>query len=289
MRLISHPQPTGRMRLRSSIPASVLAVAVGCAGNQRPAPALLPAPLVTALITDRGQVARPSPAYAVGTLPAGYPASLVPTGPVTIVGGMKAGGEVVAVFADSTRRLAAVLEELFTQAGFRRPDPTPASGFWGGWGPYTFSCRDSVMVSVEPLTGAERNFARVNVRTMRGYNPCKQFGEPPRRDQLTLPALTPPPGVHMSRSGGGYGGAGVRSHGEMTGTARVPLALLSHYAPHLHAPGWPAAAPAVRERLAAQLFQAKDASGAPWEGVLMAVGGGTAMTLSLTMNLHTRP
>ncbi len=93
MRLISHPQPTGRMRLRSSIPASVLAVAVGCAGNQRPAPALLPAPLVTALITDRGQVARPSPAYAVGTLPAGYPASLVPTGPVTIVGGMKSGGE----------------------------------------------------------------------------------------------------------------------------------------------------------------------------------------------------
>src|SRR5258708_25714599 len=213
MRLLSYPQATGRMRLRSSIPASALVVAVGCAGNQQAARAVLPAPLVTALITDRGEATRPSPAYAVGTLPAGYPASLVPTGPVTIVGGMKSGGEVVAVFADSTRRLAAVFEELFTQAGFTRPEPTPASGFSGGSGPYPVSFRDRVMVSVEPLTGAARNFARANVRTMRGYNPCKQFGEPPRRDQLTLPALTPPPGVHMSRSGGGYGGACVRPPG----------------------------------------------------------------------------
>ena len=277
------------MRLRSSIPASVLVVAVGCASNQQAAPALLPAPLVTALINERGQATRPNPVYAVGKLPPGYSAALVPSGPVSIVGGMKSGDEVVAVFADSTRRLAAVFEELFAQAGFKRPAPTPGSGFSAGSGPYTYSCRDSVMVSVEPLTGAERNLARVNVRTLRGYDPCKPFGGPPQHDQLTLPELTPPPGVHMSRSGGGYGSDGINSRGEMTGTVLVPSAILSHYAAQLVAAGWTAAAPAIGERLAAQLFQAKDASGAPWEGVLMAVGGGTAMTLSLTMHPHTRP
>lgn len=272
-----------------AILASVLVIAAGCVGNPQGAPTSLPAPLVTALISDRGEATRPTPVYTVGTLPPGYPATLVPSGPVNIVGGMKSGDQIVAVFADSTRRLAAVFEELFTQAGFTRPPPTPGSGFMGGSGPYMYSCRDSMMVSVEPLTGPERNLARVFVRTLRGYDPCKPFGGPPQRDQLTLPELIPPSGVHMRLSGGGSGGDGVDSRGTMTGTSLVPSAILSHYAGQLVAAGWTAAAPAISERLAAQFLQAKDASGAPWEGVLMAVGGGTTMTVSLNMHRHTTP
>ena len=63
----------------------------------------------------------------------------------------------------------------------------------------------------------------------------------------------------------------------------LPSTILAHAA-QLVAAGWTAAAPAISERVAAQFFAAKDASGAPWEGVLMAVGSKTALTVSLAMH-----
>jgi hypothetical protein len=65
--------------------------------------------------------------------------------------------------------------------------------------------------------------------------------------------------------------------------------ILAHYAAQLVGAGWAAAAPAISERVAAQFFEAKTASGDRWEGVLMAVGGGSAMTLSLTMHHGANP
>jgi hypothetical protein len=75
----------------------------------------------------------------------------------------------------------------------------------------------------------------------------------------------------------------------MTGTALAPSAVIAHYATQLVAAGWTAEAPAVSERVAAQFFETKDASDAPWEGVLMAVGSGTAITVSLSMHPRTKP
>jgi hypothetical protein len=204
---------------------------------------------------------------------------------------MKTGDVIVAVFADSTRRLAAVFEELFTQAGFKAPPVTPGAGFSGGSGPYAYSCRDSMTVSVAPLTGSNRNFARVTVRIARGYDPCKPDRAPPPRTQhdLVLPDLTPPSGVRISRSGWGGGGGEVNSSGEMTGTSLVTSAILAHYATQLVAAGWTALAPAIGERMAGQFFQAKDASGGSWEGFLLATGGGSSVSVLLTMHPRTTP
>src|SRR5688572_25489056 len=103
----------------------LLVVGAGCAPRQQPvAQAGLPVSLVAALIDDRGSPMRASPTFTDGRLPAGYPASLVPAGPVRIVGGMTTGDNVIAVFADSTRRLPPVFEQLFEQAGFTRPAPS---------------------------------------------------------------------------------------------------------------------------------------------------------------------
>jgi len=154
------------------VPILLLVAASACSANRAVVTTSIPAPLVTALINDRGAATRPSPDFAVGSLPKGYPSVLVPSGPVTIVGGMTNGDEIVAVFADSTRRLAAVLEQLFGQAGFTRPPPTPGSGFMARSGPYSYFCKDSATVAAEPLTGANRNLVRVNYHVVRGQRAC---------------------------------------------------------------------------------------------------------------------
>jgi len=273
----------------SFIPAFLLAIGAGCAANKQGAPASLPAPLVSALIDDRGSPTRPSPEYTVGKLPPGYPATLVPSGPVRIVGGMATGDQIIAVFADSTRRLAAVFEQLFEQAGFTRPAPSPGSGFSIGSGPYSFFCGDSGTVSAEPLMGSNRTFARVIYRRMRGAASCRMIERVASPNELKLPELRPPAGVHVARSHGESNSDGVTSSAEITGTALVASTVLAHYASELVAAGWTTATPAISERVAAQFFEAKDASGAPWEGVLMTSGGRTAQTVSLTMHPRRTP
>jgi hypothetical protein len=270
-------------------PAFLLLMTGACARNRQSTVVSLPAPLVTALINDRGGATRGSPQFTVGSLPAGYPATLVPTGPVTIVGGMTAGNEIVAIFADSTRRLAAVLEQTFERAGFIRPAPRATQGFSSAGGPYSFFCNDSVMVSAEPLAGSVRNFARVSYRRVRVGTACPTVDPPPPEHQLALPALRPPVGVQVRGSHGGSGGDGVDSSAEITGPTLVPSVILAHYAAQLVAAGWTAAAPAVSERVAAQFFEVKDASGTRWEGVLMASGNVTTMTVSLSMHLRRQP
>ena len=280
-----------RMRPRSvSVPAFlVLAVAPGCASRGAPAPASIPAPLAAALIEDRAGPARAPREFTVGTLPPGYPAMLVPPGPVRIVGGMTAGDQITVVFADSTRRLAAVVEQQFEHAGFTRPAPSPGSGFSSGSGPYSFFCKDSAMVSAQPLTGSERNFVRVSYRRVRGRSSCATLDREPLAGHLQLPALTPPPGVHVRRSGSGHGGARVSSHAEVSGTALVPAAIVAHYAAQLVAAGWTASEPAISARVAARFFETKDSAGGAWEGVLVAAGGETALTVTLNMERRTRP
>jgi len=270
---------------RISFSTSVLLVIVaGCARKQLAGLTSIPVPLVSALIDDRGFQTSASPKYSVAQLPPGYPVTLVPTGPVRIVGGMIRGDEVVAVFADSTRRLAAVMEQVFQQHGYVRPEPTPGSGFSPGSGPYSYFCGDSGMVSVQPLAGSNRAFARVTYRPMRGYGSCRMYQPTRPPDQLMLPELKPPAGVHVSGSGGGSGSDGVNSRAEMTGADLSASMIVAHYAAQLVAAGWTAETPAVSQRVAAQYFEAKDASGGSWEGVLMATGSKTALTISLNMH-----
>lgn len=266
----------------------LFASVAGCAPHTQSAPSSVPAPLVSALMDDRSSASPAAHRYAVGTLPAGYPARLVPSAPATIVGGMTNGDEIVAVFADSTRRLAAVMEQIFEQAGFTRPAPTPGAGFSSGSGPYSFFCSDSGMVSASPLTGEDRSFVRVSYRR-RSASSCRMFErQTPSTTELALPELKPPADAHVYRSNGGSGRDGVRSSAEMTAPTLTPAAILAHYAAALVAAGWTTDTPAVSARVAAQFFEAKDASNAVWEGVLLVDGIGPNLSLSLTMHPRER-
>jgi hypothetical protein len=245
------------------------------------------------LLSDRG--VQQATQFSVGVLPPGYPTTLVPSGPVHIVGGMtSAAGEMIVVLADSTRRLPAVMEQLFEQNGFTRPPPSRGSGFSPGFGSSSsYFCKDSAMVLAMPLAGAERNFVRITYRVSHGrFGGCggmrPSYATSESDVRLELPPLTAPSGVRVGLSGGGGSSSGVHSDAEMTGQGIVVADVLSHYSKQLVAAGWTASAPAIGERLAAQFFEAKDAKGGAWEGVLMVAGTATAIKLSLEMNPRSR-
>lgn len=263
--------------------SALLIATLGCASVRQGPPASIPLPLASALIDGRDGSSSRS-AYSVGTLPAGYPATLIPGKPARIVGGMSAGDQITVVFDDSTRRLAAVMEQVFEQHGYARPPATPGSGFSSASGPYSFFCGDSGTVSVDPLSGANRTSARVTYRrgAMSGF--CRRRNEPPpSRAELKLPELKPLPGGRVTSSHGGSGSGGVSSQAEIVGTDLDPAAAVAHYAAQLVSAGWTTDTPALSQRLAAQYFEAKDSGGAAWEGVLMAVGTKEKLTVSLSM------
>ena len=275
---------------RRALSLLLLVTVVSCARSKGVAPILLPAPLVSALIGDRGDPLHGAPEYSVGTLPRGYPLALVPTGPVTIVGGMVTPDQIVAIFADSTRRLAAVFDQTFAQAGFSRPAPTPGSGFMSGSGSYSFFCKDSATVQAEPLTGANRHSAKVIYRRTRYLCGMPMRGLSARdRPALELPELMPPAGVRVGSAGGGSGRDGLDSRAAMTGAALVPSTILAHYTQQLVVARWTAHPPAISPRVAAQYFVAKDTTGAQWAGVLMVVGSESAIDLTLNMKLVGKP
>ena len=274
-----------RLLLRWCVLASANLVAASV-GAQSPTRAL-PEALVNALFGNPDRMGPAgSPQYFVGVLPTGYPTTLVPAGPVTVVGGSRSAGEVVVVLADSTRRLAAVLEQLFEAEGYARPATEAASGFSSAGGPYRFFCKDSSMVSVVPLIGEVREMARVTYSVHRGRS-CSNFGPPPSLAKaLKLPPLKPYPKANVSSAGGGGGDREVDSRAFVTGRALDPSAILAHYVAQLAQAGWKAGEPAISASVGAQFLEATDDAGNPWEGTIMVSGSKTAMNLALVMRAH---
>jgi hypothetical protein len=247
-------------------------------------PAMLPEPLVNALIGSLDGIGYGGPPqYFVGTLPTGYPASLVPAGPVSVLGGARSGSKIVVLLADSTRRLSTVIQDLVQSSGYLRPPATPGSGFSSASGPYAFFCRDSTTVSVDNVMSGAREVARVMYRVNRGRQ-CSDLVPPPFiAKALKLPPLKPFPGAQVSSSGGGSGDREVDSRAVATGTALEPAALLAHYAAQLVEAGWKSGEPAIGARVAAQFLEATDDAGKHWQGTIMVSGSSTAMDLAIIM------
>jgi hypothetical protein len=267
--------------MRRRIPLLLASALLASACSRRAAstqPQALPMPLVSALM---GQGESRKLQYTVGSLPAAFPTVLRPPATVTIVGGMERGQQVIGVFADSSRPLAVVFENLFEQAGLKRQIERRPSGFSGRFGATGQFCNDTSFAFVNST--AEPNVVSVSYYRGRGMTCGEDSAVGP---DLEIPPLTPPPGVRVPSSGGGSGSRGVDARAEMTGTNLKTGPILGHYSAQLVAAGWKADPPAISEHVSAQFFEARTATGQVWIGTMIITGTDTA--LSLTINMHPR-
>lgn len=245
---------------------------------------MLPEPLVNALMGSLGSGGTVDPPqYFVGTLPTGFPAALVPSGPVTVMGGARTGYVTVVVLADSTRRLAPVIEALFESAGFARPATTPASGFNAASEPFRFFCKDSLQLAVDPVLENDREMARITMRRARGQA-CAMFTYPsPATATLKAPVLRPLAGTHVSDSGGGQGSGYLDIGAVVAGASLETSAILAHYTAQLAKAGWTLSTPAISPRVSVEYLEAADDVGKRWWGTLMVSGTPSTMDVKLVM------
>ncbi len=267
---------------------ATLVLACGCASAATPpASPGVPPLLVAALMEGRGS--RTSPEVLVGKVPPGYPAQLIPGSPTRVMGGVVDGGQIQVVFEDSTRRVAAVLEELFERAGYQRPSPPQGSGFMTGM-PSSGFCGDSGIANVQALGGAQRYMARASFVRGAGRLGCTNRVPMEIRPtvRLVIPELKAPPGSRMGRAGSGSGGDEVSSSGELSDTTMAPEVVLAHYATQLSAAGWTGFTPGIGVRVASQFFEARDSSGGRWSGTLMVTRGRPRVLMSIIMRADTQ-
>ena len=172
-----------------------------------------------------------SPDVLVGKAPQGYPTQLIPGSPTRVVGGVVDGDQIQVVFEDSSRRVAAILEELFERAGYERPTPAQGLRFMTGMSSGGF-CGDSGIANVQALGGAQRYMARAGFVRAAGRLGCTNRVPMETRPtvRLVIPELKAPPGSRMGRSSGGSGGAEVSSSGELSDTTMAPEVVLTHCA-----------------------------------------------------------
>lgn len=249
----------------------------------------LPADLVTALFVGTNATGGSAVQYYVGAPPPGWPSALLPAPPAVMVGGMKSTRQLTTVFADSTARLplSAYLKRI-EDAGWTKPAMDDAAGFQSGDDRYGFWCSDSARVTATlvPGAGSMANVRVTYVPMPRGTcvpTPRASAGRP-RASLLTLPVLRPPAGVRFTTSGGSSGSNSLTSSTGLVDATIDAAAVLAHYSAQLTAAGWRTYAPTLKPTFVAQLFEARDDSGATWRGTLLVVPNGTTRDVTLMMS-----
>jgi hypothetical protein len=270
-------------RLPTSGALLVLASLIAVPAGAQSEPAAIPTPLAVALVAGAGSIAPTSARVVVGTVPAGWPAALVPTAPAYVVGGMSVGRRLVAVFADSTSRPAATFEKLLEDAGWSRPTAHEPGGFMRGGGRFSSYCRDSAEVVPTAVPGFGKS-RFVHVTYSVGRRMSCSVTRPQEADVpgLAIPTLDPPPGATVVAASGSHGGE-VESRAQLRDSSRTAAAVAAHYAAQLVAAGWVASPAATSERVAAQPFDARDQKGLSWTGLLTVTASGDRHDLSLRM------
>lgn len=291
-----HP-PRHRIMASARGVVAILVIASICA--ERPvcaqaSAAQLPAPLVGALMAGARGEPPSEAAYYVGALPPGWPTALTAAGSATVVGGMSASGQLVAIFADTTRRFLAGYIAQLESAGWKEPEPpdfggfrqaSPASrgfqssGYQGGQ-----LCRDSAGVAARAVPGAERG-AFVHVMYRRIEAGCQRTVFPPiNSGMLELPALRAPQSARGATGGGSSGSsASITAATRFTDTTLTASQVVAHYSAQLVAAGWTASDSASHERIASQAFDARDKDGHPWSGSITVIATDGLRDVSLMM------
>jgi len=242
-------------------------------------PATIPTVVAKAMSLDFGMIGKPQ--YFDARTPTGWPAALVPANAKVIGGGVIGDSArfrmLVAVFvlADKTKP-DEMLRTLVTRAGYGPPisEPAHGEGFVSSAAPLSDVryCKGSSMAAFETVDTIQGAVV-VAIRLLDGES-GKQNCAPqqarmiPNRFPITLPTMTPPPGVISFGGGSNWGGNG----GTVSATLRTTLradSILYHYTPQLVAGGWKSEGkPAIGDGVAVQRFSFRDDKD-KWEAALI--------------------
>jgi hypothetical protein len=241
-------------------------------------PANIPTDLAIALIGPGSPTFSGAPRFAVGRVPEGFPLTLVPPAPITVVGGMWSGdgGSIVLAVPSAPGEAVAVVERFLADSGWKRPDLLDETR--GGFQPSqsgraSYFCRGDEMLTFGPTAGAPRGtYVRINYLGDAQSASCRI-----RRTQTTMwtpelpfPRLRAPEGAVSN--GGLPGGGGDRLEASTRLYHRATLQeIIAHYAAQLEAGQWKVGEAASGTGVVVRPLQATDPKGQSWRGTLTAI------------------
>jgi hypothetical protein len=208
------------------------------------------------------------PTLAVGRVPDGWPESLTPPPPAVVVGGVKAGQGIMAVFGYPPETAGPVAEY---RAFLERDGWTPSEDLMkGGFHDSVVATlhRGSSMVHVRSAASGPADDGSIIVSVVPyeespAWSAMRRF----RFETIDIPRLESPPGVRFDGGGGGGSGDHTHRHVRIT-TDLTPAELLPLYSAQLADAGWTMGELNVSPAAATQWVEAPDPKGRTCRGLL---------------------
>jgi hypothetical protein len=254
---------------------TLAAVAI-LAADGRPAAAqdAVPMELVRVLVLS----GRTLPDIAVGRVPAGFPAGVVPAG-ARVVGGARGdyGTMAVAAVAQPVREAEAALRQALMSSGWTDQSPMrQQTGFISNTSELpSILCQGKTALN---FTAVPRDAGGSYLRLLfyapeTEYSPCQHswMVQSGAAADTRIPALVGPPGVPVMASGSSFSSDGAASTRGRMRAAMAPAQILAHYAAQLQQAGWTPSPPVAGSDVGTQTFRMRDPAGKEVFGVLAVV------------------
>jgi hypothetical protein len=238
----------------------------------------LPADFVTAVLSSGiGKAGSPA-TFTLDSLPAGWPAPLVPR-TAKLVGGAKTSSVMVAVFADTGQLGRVMVEQLFADNGFVAPGDGDSRGFSSGPPAQDLFCRGTAHVKTNYIGGPKgRQLFWISFENGEGTI-CSDLAT---SNALVLPTLSPPPGTTAIDAQSSATAVEVRSQVRLA-SMMPPSVIGAHYMAKLKAARWTVGEPAFSNTVAAFILEARDTSGRYWLGNMLITAVGDVREVQITM------
>lgn len=282
--------------MKLPISVIILASSMNLAFGARPLaaqnvePATIPTVLAQVLEMPFARMFGDRPHYVVGRTPQGWPRALQAPASAKVIGGVKFGPMIAAVYR-VPRRVNAMetYDRMLANAGYKRGElrTGPRGGFTSGEPPRATgwcSPAGSASVGVFDSTATSR-FVVVSVASRPVTAPECSTPEPVgdrMKPPLEIPTLAAPFGVLATPGGTGWSGDNMRTS-VVVDTTMSADSLLGHYSAQLSAAGWQ-----VGKRLsdgdnALQSLSVRDPDGKRWVGALTVITAADRRTVTLNM------
>jgi hypothetical protein len=229
----------------------------------------------------------------VGRVPEGFPDSLVPASPVTVIGGANQARTLTAVLAfpltDGAADGANDGDALQRYVEFVRPMGwTETDMKMGGpFGPTRMIMLEHHHTSLVVRRGARSNGGALLIVSRGPEGGALRIDERGRPDfgEIVIPRMEPLASAEFVDGGGSGGGGDHVVHHERLITPTAPSGIVAHYMSQLVVHGWTAGECWVSASGCVQWVSAVDARGRAWTGMLSARSIGSCMEVCVHMDL----